>query len=137
MSCRDCVFRSEYRDMGASADVCTLHFNLARAVNACDHSEDCKYRLTRKEAMTIAFERAGGKPTDEPTAAERREQSGDPDEIDDPDRAFQNSMNVIFEELRKGVQGMVDIAKDAVERIYAFAREGAEDDEHHTKDQTE
>ena len=35
--------------------------------------------FTRKEAMKIAFERAGGKPTDEPTAAARRESSGDPE----------------------------------------------------------
>lgn len=122
MSCRECVFRSQYQDMGASADVCTLHITLARAIHACEHSEDCIYRLTRNEAMKIAFERAGGKPTDEPTAADRREQ------IDDPDRAFHNSMSVIFEELQKGVQNMVDIAKVAVESIVAIAGEGAEED---------
>ena len=78
MSCRDCVFISRYQDMGASTDVCTLHTNLASAINACVHSEGCKYRFTKKEAMTIAFERAGGKPT-EATAADRRESSGDPE----------------------------------------------------------
>lgn len=125
MSCRECVFRSQYQDMGASADVCTLHISLARAINACEHSEDCKYRFTRNDAMKIAFERAGGKPTDEPdaTAAARRESSGD------PARDFQEAMKEAAETLRQGLQKLVDNMKPMVESIKAFADQKGERNE--------
>lgn len=111
MSCRDCVFRSTYQDMGASADVCTLHYDLARAINACVHSEDCKYRFTIKEAKEIVFERTGGKPTDEPTAAERREESGD------PEKDFNSAMMSIGEAVKRSLNELAKEMKDFVKRI--------------------
>ena len=109
--------------MGASADVCTLHINLASAILACEHSEDCKYRFTRNEAIEIVFERTGGKPTDEPTAAERREQSGD------PEKDFQAAMISIREVGKRVVEALrteiVEVTKVIEEAILA-EREGKE-----------
>lgn len=123
MSCRECVFRSEYRDMGASADVCTLHINLASAINACDHSEDCKYRFTHEEAKAIAFERAGGKPTETHPAAERRWSS------DDPVLDFKNTMSELVETLRQSWQKLADDIKPLAESIKVFAEKEGTNDE--------
>ena len=105
MSCRDCVFRSEYRDMGASADVCTLHDNLASAIHACDHSEDCKYRFTISEARIIVLERVGGLPQDKPTAADRRESSGD------PEKDFSDALLSIREGMNRFAKALADEMK--------------------------
>ena len=121
MSCRECVFRSQYQDMGASADVCTLHADLASAILACEHSDGCKYRLTRDEAKIIAFARAGGKPTEAPTAA-RRESSGD------PVRDFNQAMQDAAETLRQGLQKLIDNMRPAIESINALAEQRGEGD---------
>ena len=63
MSCRDCVFRGIFQDMGASSDVCKLHTSLVDAVAACEHSDSCKHRFTIQEAKQIVIERNGGLPT--------------------------------------------------------------------------
>lgn len=58
MSCRDCVFKSIYQDMGASFDVCRMQDKLPDAARACDNSESCQYRLTVQEAKKIVIKGA-------------------------------------------------------------------------------
>ena len=62
MSCRDCVFKGIYQDMGASCDVCNLQNNLVDAVKACENSANCHHRFTVAEAKKIVIEREGGLP---------------------------------------------------------------------------
>ena len=52
--CHNCLFLSNYRDMGWSADVCTRgNYNLAEAIEACDNPEPCKWHITRQKVMDI------------------------------------------------------------------------------------
>lgn len=62
MSCRDCVFKGIFQDMGASSDVCKLQSNLVDAIKACENSADCRYRFTVQEAKSIVIAREGGLP---------------------------------------------------------------------------
>lgn len=62
MSCRDCVFRGIFQDMGASCDVCNLQSDLGDAVKACENSADCRHRFTVGEAKKIVIDREGGLP---------------------------------------------------------------------------
>lgn len=62
MSCRDCVFKGIFQDMGASSDVCNLQSNLVDAIKACENSENCRHRFTVEEAKRIVIEREGGSP---------------------------------------------------------------------------
>ena len=63
MSCRECVFKGIYQDMGASCDVCNLQSDLVDAIKACKKSADCRYRFTVSEAKKIVIEREGEPPT--------------------------------------------------------------------------
>ena len=63
MSCRDCVFKGIYQDMGASTDVCNLQSDLVNAVKACENSADCRHRFTVAEAKKTIIEREGELPT--------------------------------------------------------------------------
>lgn len=52
--CHNCLFLSNYRDMGWSADVCTRgNYNLAEAIEACENPEPCKWHITRRKVMDI------------------------------------------------------------------------------------
>lgn len=62
MSCRDCVFRGTFQDMGASCNVCNLQNGLADAIKACEYSESCRHRFTIQEAKKIVIERESGLP---------------------------------------------------------------------------
>ena len=62
MSCRDCVFRGTFQDMGASCDTCTLQYDFTDAIKACENSEGCRHRFTVGEAKKIVIEREGGLP---------------------------------------------------------------------------
>lgn len=62
MSCRDCVFRGIFQDMGASCDVCNLQSDLADAIKACEDSDGCRHRFTVSEAKEIVIDREGGLP---------------------------------------------------------------------------
>lgn len=62
MSCRGCVFRGTFQNMGASCDVCNLQSDLADAVKACENSAGCRHRFTVGEAKKIVIEREGGLP---------------------------------------------------------------------------
>lgn len=104
MSCKDCVFRSQYQDMGASEDVCILHRNLLSAISACERSEGCRYRFMLSEAKEIVKARAGGLPVDKPIARPR-EQSGDPEQgFDDAmvslKEAFGNMAKALVDEIK-------------------------------------
>lgn len=63
MSCRDCVFKGIYQDMGASTDVCNLRSDLVSAVKACENSAECRHRFTVGEAKKFVIEREGELPT--------------------------------------------------------------------------
>lgn len=88
MSCKDCVFRGIFQDMGASCDVCNLHCNLADAVLACELSADCRHRFTVGDAKKIVIEREGGLPEIPPKKAEPRVESD-----------FHKTINEAFAEL--------------------------------------
>lgn len=62
MSCKDCVFRGTFQDMGASFDVCNLQSDLVDADMACRNSESCRHRFTTREAKKIVMEREGELP---------------------------------------------------------------------------
>ena len=59
MSCRDCVFRGTFQDMGASCDACNLQNDLVDAIKACEDSANCHHRFTVAEAKKIVIEREG------------------------------------------------------------------------------
>lgn len=59
MSCKNCVFRSTFQDMGASCDICSWQTDLANAIAACQSSDTCRHRLTSDEAKVIVFKREG------------------------------------------------------------------------------
>lgn len=48
-NCEDCYYRSTHKDMGASWNVCTLYTSLSSATIACEHSDNCKSKITYKE----------------------------------------------------------------------------------------
>lgn len=45
-NCEDCYYKSTHSEMGASWDVCTLHNDLSSATIACEHSDNCKSKIT-------------------------------------------------------------------------------------------
>lgn len=52
--CDNCLFKSHYRDMGWSADVCTRgKYNLAEAIEACKNPKPCKWHITREKVIDI------------------------------------------------------------------------------------
>ncbi len=59
MSCRDCVFKGIYQDMGASTEVCNLQPDFLDAIKACEDSANCHHRFTVAEAKKIVIEREG------------------------------------------------------------------------------
>ena len=56
--CQDCVFRTDYHDMGATMPVCTFeHYELTQAIREAEAQEPCKHKLTYAEAREYAKNR--------------------------------------------------------------------------------
>ncbi len=94
MSCRDCVFKGIFQDMGASSDVCNLQSNLVDAIKACENSENCLHRFTVEEAKRIVIEREGGLPV---ITREETKSS----EVDDPFKTISDAFMKVAESASK------------------------------------
>lgn len=46
--CKDCIFCEEYRDMGASLDVCSIWPDFQKAYKYPELPSPCAYRVTKK-----------------------------------------------------------------------------------------
>lgn len=114
MSCRDCVFRGIFQDMGASCDVCNLQSDLADAVKACENSAGCRHRFTVVEAKKIVIEREGGLP------AIPREKT-EPSEESDPQENINDAFKRVVESACKAANALASAAGV----IQARARESA------------
>lgn len=106
MSCKDCVFRGIYHDMGASCDVCNLHSNFADAVLACENSADCRHRFTVGEAKKIVIEREGGLPIIPPKKTESSEKSNSLKTINEAFAEVAESACKVINSLRECFKGL-------------------------------
>lgn len=112
MSCKDCVFKGIFQDMGASSDVCNLQSNLVDAIKACENSADCRYRFTVQEAKSIVIEREGGLPV---ITREETKSS----EVENPLKTISDALKEVGESackainsLRKRLQGLATESED-------------------------
>lgn len=52
--CEKCIYKSHYRDMGWSADICTRgEYDLATAIDMCKSSESCQWHITAKQLKAL------------------------------------------------------------------------------------
>lgn len=59
-NCAGCIFLGTFHDMGSSTDVCEIYDDLLAALKACGKSEQCEYKITKREAREFAIARARG-----------------------------------------------------------------------------
>jgi hypothetical protein len=109
MSCRDCVFRGIFQDMGASCDVCNLHSDLADAIKACENPAGCRHRFTVEEARKIVIEREGGLPV---IAREKTE----PSEESNPLAIINDAFARIAESARIALNSLAGVSKSLLEK---------------------
>lgn len=120
MSCRDCVFRGIFQDMGASCDVCNLQSDLADAIKACEDSDGCRHRFTVSEAKEIVIDREGGLPVI--TKEEKKEECKvceeyDPfktikDSLEEVTKSALNTINSLARKLQEALTGSEDTQND-------------------------
>lgn len=108
MSCRDCVFRGTFQDMGASCDVCNLQNDLIDAFKACENSAGCRHRFTLEEAKKIVIEREGGLPV---IPREKTE----PSEESDPQANINDAFVRIAEATCKAANSIRDLLNHLVQ----------------------
>lgn len=118
MSCRDCVFRGIFQDMGASCDVCNLQSDLVDAVKACENSAGCRHRFTLEEAKKIVIEREGGLPV---IVREKTE----PSEESNP----QANINDAFARVAEAACKAANSIREALTRFNQLSQETTEDKE--------
>ena len=52
--CYQCLFKSEYRDMGASVPICTrCRGDLLSAIEAYNSQEPCQWHITKDEVIKL------------------------------------------------------------------------------------
>lgn len=111
MSCRECVFRGVYQDMGASCDVCGLQSDLVNAVRACENSANCRHRFTVADAKEIVIEREGGLPV---IVREKTEQSEKPDPLKTLNEAFASVAKATTEAIKAITEALNKESEDTV-----------------------
>ena len=111
MSCRECVFRGVFQDMGASCDVCNLYPDLADAIAACDNSENCRHRFTIGEAKAIVIEREGSLPAIRERKPKTSEAS-DPKSINDAFKEIAESACKAVNSIIEAMQALRNVADD-------------------------
>ena len=109
MSCRDCVFRGIFQDMGASTDVCNLQTDFLDAVKACENSADCRHRFTVGEAKKIVIEREGEPPTFLQKKMAIPQKKTEPSEESDPLKAIRDALNEVAETACKTVNSLREL----------------------------
>lgn len=124
MSCRECVFRGIFQDMGASCDVCNLQSDLVDAVKACENSAGCRHRFTVGEAKKIVIEREGGLPV---IVREKPE----PSEESDPQANINDAFARVAESVRIAINSLAGVTKELLrKRTCANCGRYGKEDEH-------
>lgn len=117
MSCRDCVFKGIYHDMGASTEVCNLQPDFLDAIKACEDSANCHHRFTVAEAKKIVIEREG-----KPIVIQKQEKSNK-----------SKTLNDAFQEVAKSACDAVNAIMKALQASYDESEEIKESDKDNGK----
>ena len=126
MSCRDCVFKGIFQDMGASCNVCNLQTGLADAIKACENSGECRHRFTVSEAKKIVMEREGGMPIIAREQSAQIEQSDIQTEFKDAIARVAEAAQMAFNAMKKAVAG-IRVAEETIKNFDQIVKENAGD----------
>lgn len=123
MSCRDCVFKGIFQDMGASCDVCKFQNNFADAVKACENSANCHHRFAVTEAKKIVIEREGELPTIPQRKTEPSEESNLQKIISDGLKEAAESACKAINSFREALKNLSTVTEGIDDNVCVFCGE--------------